>query len=138
MRRKLLLSAMLNFVLVAPLPARADFKLGPSPADASTVVGQPASAPPASRSAGEPASAGSSAAGSRFKIARGFGRGIQLDFAARQIVPPSIVVRYGPGVDRTLLVNWSGNAPWHWVLDAAVRPLGLHILTGVQTVLISR
>lgn len=129
MRSIVLSSAIFATALAAAPAARADFQLGPSPegAVAATQPGPPVAS-----------GASSAAATSPFKIARGFGRAIPLDFATRQIVPAAVVVRYGPGVDRTSLVNWSGDAPWNRVLDAAVHPLGLRIVSDERSVLISR
>ena len=75
---------------------------------------------------------------SRFKVAQGFGNDVPMSFAARQIVPASVSVRFGKGVDPAAAVSWRGGAPWNRVLAAAVRPLGLQIFTGATTVLISR
>lgn len=75
---------------------------------------------------------------SRFKVAQGFGNDVPISFAARQIVPRPVSIRFGKGVDPTAMVSWRGGAPWNQVLAAAVRPLGLQIITGATTVLISR
>lgn len=73
---------------------------------------------------------------SRFYVAHGFGRSVSLGFAVRQIVPPAVTVRFGTGVDPARTVDWSGGQPWNRVLTAAVRPLGLRVITGVNSVLI--
>ena len=74
----------------------------------------------------------------RFKVARGFGEAVPMSFAVRQIVPAAVRVHYGPGIDPDILVSWKGNRPWNQALAAAVRPLHLRIVTGTQTVLITR
>lgn len=75
---------------------------------------------------------------SRFRVAQGFGRSVSLGFAVRQIVPPAVTVRFGAGVDPARPVDWSGGQPWNRVLTAAVRPLGLRVVTGANSVLILR
>ena len=72
----------------------------------------------------------------RFRVAQGFGRSVSLGFAVRQIVPPAVTVRFGAGVDPARPVDWSGGQPWNRVLTAAVQPLGLRVVTGVNSVLI--
>ncbi len=128
MRGIVLFSGVFTMALAAAPAAKADFRLGPSPDGAAAVAQSGPSA----------LSGNGLAATSPFKIARGFGRAIPLSFAARQIVPAAVVVRYGPGVDRSRLVDWSGDAPWNRVLEAAVHPLRLHIVTGELSVLIAR
>ena len=116
-------SAVFATALAAAPLAKTDFRLGPSPDGA--VAAAPSGSGPATTT-------------SPFKVARGFGRGIPLGFAVRQIVPAAVAVRYGPGVDRERAVNWTGDAPWNRVLEAAVHPLGLRIFTGELSVLIAR
>ena len=60
-----------------------------------------------------------------------------LSFAARQIVPRNVTIRFGAGVDQTALVDWSGGRPWNLVMGAAVRPLHLHLTFNRTSVLIS-
>ena len=74
---------------------------------------------------------------SAFRMAHGFGDNVPLSFAARQIVPPAVTVRYARGVDLNATVSWKGGAPWNRVLAAAVRPLRLCLTTGATSVLIS-
>ena len=64
----------------------------------------------------------------RFFIAHGFGRGVPLSFAVRQVVPARVRVSFGPGVDSTRTVTWQGGKPWDDVLRAAVAPLGFHLV----------
>jgi len=74
----------------------------------------------------------------RFKTARGFGDAVPMAFAVRQIVPAGVRVRYGAGIDPEVLVSWKGGRPWNQALAAAVHPLRLRIVTGVDNVLITR
>lgn len=60
-------------------------------------------------------------------IANGFGRQVPLAFAARQIVPAGVKTTFGPDVDQSELVDWTGGGPWIGVLRNAVQPLGLHV-----------
>jgi hypothetical protein len=64
----------------------------------------------------------------RFEMAYGFGDQIPLSFAARQIVPPTVKVTYGPGADPNALVDWKGGQTWNRVLLTAVKPLGLRLV----------
>jgi len=61
-------------------------------------------------------------------IARGFGVRVPLFFAVRQIVPATINVTYGAGVDPDAVVDWRGGRNWHLVLADAVKPLGLRVV----------
>ena len=69
--------------------------------------------------------------------ARGFGHAVPLSFAARQIVPRNVAIRFGVGVDQSLPVNWTGSRPWNLVMGAAVKPLHLHLTFNRTSVLIS-
>ncbi len=71
-------------------------------------------------------------------IARGFGRTVPLSFAVRQIVPPSIQVRYGKPEDADEFVDWQGGKAWKLVLQEAVRPLGLEVTLRGSTAFISK
>jgi len=135
MRRIILLPGILGLAFSTSLPARADFQIGQTAAEPPIILGSPAMAPPPPRTYRAPRAR---VAASGFTVARGFGQAIPLRFAARQIVPPAITVRYAPGVDQDAEVDWTGDAPWNRVLQAAVRPLDLHVTVGVQSVLISR
>lgn len=134
MRRTILLPGILGLAFSTSLPARADFQIGQTAAEPPIVLGSPAMAPPP-RAYRSPRAR---VAAPGFTVARGFGQAIPLRFAARQIVPPAITVRYAPGVDQDAEVDWTGDAPWNRVLLAAVQPLGLHVTSGVRSVLISR
>ncbi len=107
-------------------PARADFQLMPTlpgaeqasqPAAAPIILSSPADRLPTRRIAGPLA----------IPVAHGFGQQVPLTFATRQIVPAGVKTTFGPGVDQTALVDWSGGRPWIEVLRAAVHPLGLHV-----------
>jgi len=69
-------------------------------------------------------------------VAVGFGRQIPLSFAARQIVPASLPVRFTQEVDQDTLVDWSGGRPWNQVITAAVQPLHLRAVITARGVLI--
>ena len=64
----------------------------------------------------------------RFLVAHGFGRGVPLAFAVRQVVPTRVRVTYGSGVNTAQPVTWEGGKPWDDVLRAAITPLGLHLV----------
>jgi hypothetical protein len=74
----------------------------------------------------------------RFKMAYGFGKGVPLAFACRQIVPNAVRITYGPGADQAALVNWKGGDTWNHVLRDAVQPLGLHLVMTTMAVEIRR
>ena len=72
-------------------------------------------------------------------VADGFGHQVPLAFAARQIVPSSVKVSFGPAVDpETLLVDWKGGRPWPDVLRSTLRPAGLLVTFRSGTVRIER
>ena len=114
-------------------PVRADFVLG----GAKPPGVAPARIRAAPSSADLPSEEPEQAA-PRFKVARGFGNAVPMAFAVRQIVPAAVRVHYGAGIDPDALVSWKGNRPWNQVLAAAVRPLRLRIVTGTDTVLMTR
>ena len=130
-----------TFVLVALaayLPgyaAQADFKLQAAvPGAASAIVSSPTdSSAPAAKDIPELALPNKP----RVPYARGFGRAVPLSFAARQIVPRNVAIRFGVDVDQSLPVDWSGGRPWNLVMDAAVKPLHLHLTFSRTSVLIS-
>ena len=128
----------LSLLTARPGAALADFKLGP---------GQPAEGVPLpeegvgllSRSPRVAATPRPSPPPSpRFSVAQGFGRQVSLGFAARQIVPPAVAVRFGRGADPASAVDWTGGQPWNRALAAAVQPRGLRIVTGATSVTILR
>ena len=135
MRRTILLPGILGLAFSTSFPAYADFQIGQTAEEPLIVLGSPAAAAPPPRTYRVPR-ARVTVPG--FTVARGFGQAIPLRFAARQIVPPAITVRYAPGVDQDAEVDWTGDAPWNRVLLAAVQPLGLHVTMGARSVLISR
>ena len=126
MQRKMLF-AMWLVPSLASAPARADFAveragdpivLAPQPSER-VAAASPIQAPP-------------------YRVAKGFGKSVPLDFAVRQILPRGVTAQYGPSVDRSSPVNWTGGRPWDRVLAAAIQPLGLRMSTGTKTVMISR
>ena len=131
-------------IIAAASPAVADFQLQPPPVPPSEPA-QPIHDKALSDAAqgNDPARPDPrrhvvSPAAPRFRAAAGFGQGVPLAFAVRQIVPPAIAVRFGPGVDPDSAVDWTGGAPWNRVLAAAIAPLGLRLTVGATAALISR
>ncbi len=122
------------------LSARADFRIGPTEADtASTMPGSsrpivlsPEGSPPTRR---QPLQVAPAAA---IPIAQGFGKGVPLAFASRQIVPAKVKVTFGPGVDQAALVDWKGGRAWVETLRSVVRPLGLRVVVRWMAVSIIR
>lgn len=72
----------------------------------------------------------------RYSIAQGFGNGVPLSFAAKQIVPSAFQVTYRRGVNQNQLVSWFGGRPWNEVLWLALRQQGLHMAVLGRTVTI--
>jgi len=64
----------------------------------------------------------------RYSIARGFGNGVSLSFAVKQMVPSMFRVIYRNRVDQNALVSWSGGRPWNQALGAALRQHGLRLV----------
>ncbi len=127
--------ATLPFVIAAFLyghPARADFRVqGAAPEGGAT----PLAANTGPDGPG-PRRGVQAAIRPRVAVAVGFGRQIPLSFAARQIVPASLPVRFTPEVDQDTLVDWSGGRPWNQVIAAAVQPLHLRAIITARGVLI--
>lgn len=127
-------AACLTLAVVVP-QARADFQMRP-------VAAAPLPIPSATDATATPELLRrlrpEQAAKPRFHAAVGFGTDIPLAFAARQIVPAGVEVRYSAGIDEDLLVSWTGGRSWNRVLADAVAPLRLRITVGTRTVLISR
>jgi len=67
-------------------------------------------------------------------MVEGFGAGVPLAFACRQIVPKTITVVYGREVDPATPVNWMGGRPWAAVLRDAIQPAGLTLVPHGTTV----
>ena len=126
--------ACLTLVVVVP-QARADFQMRP-------VGAAPVPIPSATDTTAKPELLRrlrpEQGAKPRFHAAVGFGTDIPLAFAARQIVPAGVEVRYGAGIDEDVPVSWTGGRSWNRVLADAVAPLRLRITVGTRTVLISR
>lgn len=55
----------------------------------------------------------------------GFGEGIPVGSAARQIVPQEFDVKFGAGVDEKAPISWSNAADWQSALSSAVAKKGL-------------
>ena len=72
----------------------------------------------------------------RYSIAHGFGNGVPLSFAVKQIVPSMFRVIYRNGVDQNTTVAWSGGRPWNQALGTALRQHGLHMILVGRTVTI--
>ena len=129
--------ATLPFVLAACLcghPANADFRVQGAEAQEGGAAAPLASSP--AHDGPGPRRTAQAAIRPRFAVAVGFGRQIPLSFAARQIVPASLPVRFMPEVDQDTLVDWSGGRPWNQVIAAAVQPLHLRAVVTVRGVLI--
>lgn len=127
--------ATLPFVIAACLyghPARADFRMQGA---ASEGAAAPLAASPVPDGPG-PGRKVQAAIRPRVAVAVGFGRQIPLSFAARQIVPASLPVRFTPEVDQDTLVDWSGGRPWNQVIAATVQPLHLRAVITARGVLI--
>ena len=121
----------------APTPAETVPVAAPTPPPESKTPGASAVSLSA-RTSPDARDSGQMKTGAGFRLAAGFGQGVPLAFAARQIVPASVTVRFGRGVDQQVEVNWTGGRPWNRVLASAIAPLGLRMTTGPLTVLISR
>lgn len=139
MRTFLLAHVILGSAVLVGQPgtARADFQISPGPARQQAPVPQAADDAMPLASEAKPL-AHRVPAVPRFRVAQGFGQSVSVGFAARQIVPPAVTVRFGAGVDLASTVDWSGGQPWNRVLAAAVQPLGLRIVIGTSSVLILR
>lgn len=114
--------------------ARAEFQLAgsaasipaPQPAPSSTESDDPPARPPALARRGP-------------GLAQGFGHQVPLAFAVRQIIPASVRVRFGDGIDADdLRVDWQGGRPWPDVLRSTLRPPGLQVTFRPNAVLIER
>ena len=67
-------------------------------------------------------------------LVEGFGAAVPLAFACRQILPKTIKVVYGQGVDAAIPVNWTGGRGWAAVLRDAIQPAGLKLVPHGGTV----
>jgi hypothetical protein len=135
MRAARLFMALTIVVLLAGAgSARAEFQLAGSAAS----IPAHQSAPSSTESDGSPARTPTPARRGR-SLAQGFGHQVPLAFAVRQIVPASVRVRFGDGIDADdLLVDWKGGRPWPDVLRGALRPPGLQVTFRPNAVLIER
>ncbi len=127
--------ATLPFMIAAFLyghPARADFRIQETaPEGGATAFGANTGA-----DGPGPRRRVQAAIRPRVAVAVGFGQQIPLSFAARQIVPASLPVRFTPEVNQDMLVDWSGGRPWNQVIAAAVQPLHLRAVVTARGVLI--
>ena len=73
----------------------------------------------------------------RYSIAHGFGNGVPLFFAVKQMVPSMFHVIYRTGVDQDQLTSWAGGRPWEQALWLALRAHGLRMAVVGRTVTIS-
>ena len=135
--RHLVLTALVSLIMAAH--ARAEFVVKTAqPARVSDLAPQPAAAAAPETSAEGHEELPPQPAKPRFKMAYGFGKGVPLAFACRQIVPNAVRITYGPGADQAALVNWKGGDTWNHVLRDAVQPLGLHLVMTTMAVEIRR
>lgn len=72
----------------------------------------------------------------RYSIAHGFGSGVPLSFAVKQMVPSMFRVIYRNDVDQNLPVAWSGGRPWTLALGTALHQHGLRVILVGRTVTI--
>jgi hypothetical protein len=68
----------------------------------------------------------------------GFGEGIPVGSAARQIAPPEFEVKFGAGVDEKAPISWSNAADWQSALSSAVAKKGLKATVSGTTVTIEK
>lgn len=118
MRNPIILSVLMATAVSAT--AQADFVITAAPPAATQPFASEAS-PKTPGPANHPAT-------TRFKMAYGFGDQVPLSFAVRQIVPATIKVIYGPGVNPQALVDWKGGQVWNHALLDALKPLGLRLV----------
>jgi hypothetical protein len=64
-------------------------------------------------------------AASTFPNVLGFGSGIPLVLALREIVPPQYAYSFAPSVDAGARITWNGGKPWDVALSDALKPIGL-------------
>ena len=128
-------TALLIQALLTAATARADFTIRADSPGAAMVSDEPRLSPGDRERPGalhaRPRRSSSGPA-----VARGFGDGVPLAFACRQIVPSSVQVAYGPGVDPNASISWRGGRAWPDVLASAIRPLGLHVALSGSRLLI--
>ncbi len=135
--RHLVLTALVSLTMAAH--ARAEFVVKTAqPARVSDPTPQPAAPAAPETNAEGHEELRPQPAKPRFKMAYGFGKGVPLAFACRQIVPNAVRITYGPGADQAALVNWKGGDTWNHVLRDAVQPLGLHLVMTTMAVEIRR
>lgn len=68
----------------------------------------------------------------------GFGEGIPVGSAARQIAPKEFDVKFGAGVDEKAPISWSNAPDWQSALSSAVAKKGLKATVSGNTVTIEK
>lgn len=68
----------------------------------------------------------------------GFGEGIPVGSAARQIAPTEYDVKFGAGVDEKAPISWSNSTDWQSALSSAVAKKGLKATVSGNTVTIEK
>lgn len=68
----------------------------------------------------------------------GFGEGIPVGSAARQITPQEYEVKFGAGVDEKAPISWSNASDWQTALSSAVSKKGLKATVSGNTVTIEK
>ena len=68
----------------------------------------------------------------------GFGEGIPVGSAARQIAPQEFDVKFGEGVDQKAPISWSSSPDWQSALSSAVAKKGLKATVVGNTVTIEK
>jgi hypothetical protein len=138
--RGLAFNLAVSATLLTTAAVRADFVItGQPPTELPAQIQTPVRTPNRAPARPEAAAAPSQTpAPSAFKTVQGFGEQVPLSFAVKQIVPKTVKVYYGPGVDPAALVDWKGGQPWNDALRAAVKPLGLRLVMTATMVEIKR
>jgi hypothetical protein len=72
------------------------------------------------------------------KVIEGFGSGIPLAIALRQVVPPQYRYSFGPGVDAGQRVSWQGGKPWSQVVADMAAKQGMQTEIAGNVVAIRR
>ena len=124
-------------LLLTTCPALADFSVVKSPSPAAPQTATAAAPPMMMAPIVDPqdraqamalATKSAHPAPIHWRVASGFGNNVPLGFACKQIVPSSVKVTYGRGVNPNTLVTWHGGRGWNQVLKAAVSPVGLKLV----------
>lgn len=135
--RLLILTTLVSLTMAGQ--ARAEFVVKTAqPTRVADLLPQPTPVARSEMATGDQAEAQPTPSKPRFKMAYGFGKGVPLAFACRQIVPNAVKITYGPGADKAAQVDWKGGDTWNRVLRDAVHPLGLHLVMTTMAVEIRR